>query len=202
MDLPLVLLGGLLRRSLDRQHARVRAAGDQRRQPRCRGRRIAITSSQGPTRDGREKPDVAAPGSDIVAAKGFSGPSDAWIAMSGTSMASPVHRRSRRPHARRRPEPHCRSDRRHPPPHGPSASRCRLSVARRRRSGRGRPGSLHRRGRVGPREHRAPMKIRVFQAGKGDCLLLTGNDGTRILVDGGMRADYRTTRGARARAHS
>ena len=36
------------------------------------------------------------------------------------------------------------------------------------------------------------MKIRVFQAGKGDCLLLTGNDGTRILVDGGMRADYRT----------
>ena len=36
------------------------------------------------------------------------------------------------------------------------------------------------------------MKIRVFQAGKGDCLLLTGNDGTRILADGGMRADYRT----------
>ena len=35
------------------------------------------------------------------------------------------------------------------------------------------------------------MKIRVFQAGKGDCLLLTGHDGTRILVDGGMRADYR-----------
>ena len=52
-------------------------------------RRIAITSSQGPTRDGREKPDVAAPGSDIVAAKGFSGPRDAWIAMSGTSMAAP-----------------------------------------------------------------------------------------------------------------
>lgn len=35
------------------------------------------------------------------------------------------------------------------------------------------------------------MKIRVFQAGKGDCLLLTANDGTRVLVDGGMRADYR-----------
>ncbi len=52
-------------------------------------RKIAITSSQGPTRDGREKPDIAAPGTDIVAAKGFSDPSDPWIAMSGTSMASP-----------------------------------------------------------------------------------------------------------------
>jgi hypothetical protein len=35
------------------------------------------------------------------------------------------------------------------------------------------------------------MRIRVFQAGKGDCLLLTSNDGKRVLVDGGMRADYR-----------
>jgi subtilisin family serine protease len=52
-------------------------------------RRIAITSSQGPTRDGREKPDIAAPGSNIVAANGFGGPNDAWIGMSGTSMAAP-----------------------------------------------------------------------------------------------------------------
>lgn len=52
-------------------------------------RRIAITSSQGPTRDGREKPDVAAPGSNIVAANGFSGTKDRWIGMSGTSMAAP-----------------------------------------------------------------------------------------------------------------
>ena len=35
------------------------------------------------------------------------------------------------------------------------------------------------------------MNIRVFQAGKGDCLLLTATDGTRVLVDGGMREDYR-----------
>ena len=50
---------------------------------------INITSSQGPTRDGRTKPEVAAPGTDIVAARGF-GPSDEeWISMSGTSMASP-----------------------------------------------------------------------------------------------------------------
>ena len=34
-------------------------------------RRINITSSQGPTRDGRQKPDIAAPGTDIVAANGF-----------------------------------------------------------------------------------------------------------------------------------
>jgi subtilisin family serine protease len=50
--------------------------------------RIHISSSQGPTRDDRCKPDVAAPGTDIVAAKGFSGEGE-WIAMTGTSMASP-----------------------------------------------------------------------------------------------------------------
>jgi subtilisin family serine protease len=52
--------------------------------------RIAKTSSQGPTRDGRQKPDVGAPGTEIVAANGFGDPEDAWVAMSGTSMASPV----------------------------------------------------------------------------------------------------------------
>jgi subtilisin family serine protease len=51
--------------------------------------RIAVTSSQGPTRDGRFKPDIAAPGTRITAAKGFAGPDDLWIQMSGTSMASP-----------------------------------------------------------------------------------------------------------------
>jgi hypothetical protein len=33
------------------------------------GRRINITSSQGPTRDGRQKPDIAAPGTGIVRAR-------------------------------------------------------------------------------------------------------------------------------------
>ena len=50
--------------------------------------RIHHTSSQGPTRDGREKPEIAAPGTNIVAANGFS-PDQPWIAMTGTSMASP-----------------------------------------------------------------------------------------------------------------
>jgi subtilisin family serine protease len=50
---------------------------------------INITSSQGPTRDNRFKPDIAAPGTNIVAAKGFAGPDDLWISMTGTSMASP-----------------------------------------------------------------------------------------------------------------
>lgn len=35
------------------------------------------------------------------------------------------------------------------------------------------------------------MKLEVFRAGKGDCLLLTAADGTHVLVDGGMREDYR-----------
>lgn len=51
--------------------------------------RINVTSSQGPTREGRNKPDIAAPGTDIVAANGFSSPNDAWVGMTGTSMASP-----------------------------------------------------------------------------------------------------------------
>lgn len=55
--------------------------------------RINVSSSQGPTRDGRSKPDVAAPGTNILAARGFTGASasepGAWVRMSGTSMASP-----------------------------------------------------------------------------------------------------------------
>ena len=38
---------------------------------------INVTSSQGPTREGGNKPDIAAPGTDIVAANGFSSPADA-----------------------------------------------------------------------------------------------------------------------------
>ena len=51
--------------------------------------RVHITSSQGPTRDNRYKPDVAAPGTDVVAANGFSSSDDPWVKMTGTSMASP-----------------------------------------------------------------------------------------------------------------
>ncbi|MGP1354529.1 MAG: S8 family serine peptidase [Parasphingopyxis sp.] len=51
--------------------------------------RMNITSSQGPTRDGRFKPDIAAPGTDIVAANGFAVDGKRWTSMSGTSMASP-----------------------------------------------------------------------------------------------------------------
>ena len=51
--------------------------------------RINRSSSQGPTRDGRFKPEIAAPGTEIVAARGFSSPDRRWVAMTGTSMASP-----------------------------------------------------------------------------------------------------------------
>lgn len=51
---------------------------------------IYISSSQGPTRDGRNKPEVAAPGTDIVAANGFDDHDKRpWVMMTGTSMASP-----------------------------------------------------------------------------------------------------------------
>jgi glyoxylase-like metal-dependent hydrolase (beta-lactamase superfamily II) len=35
------------------------------------------------------------------------------------------------------------------------------------------------------------VKLTVFHAGKGDCLLLSAQDGTTILVDGGMRDAYK-----------
>jgi len=50
---------------------------------------INVSSSQGPTRDGRCKPEIAAPGTDVMAANGFGNPDEPWIAMTGTSMASP-----------------------------------------------------------------------------------------------------------------
>lgn len=34
------------------------------------------------------------------------------------------------------------------------------------------------------------MKIRIFRSGKGDCLLISGNKGGKILVDGGVSAAY------------
>jgi subtilisin family serine protease len=54
------------------------------------GRRINPSSSRGPTRDDRRKPDIAAPGTNITAARGFEpDPRRQWMAMTGTSMASP-----------------------------------------------------------------------------------------------------------------
>ena len=53
-----------------------------------RSERIAVSSSQGPTRDGQPKPELAAPGSQIVAANGFH-PIVSSIPMTGTSMAAP-----------------------------------------------------------------------------------------------------------------
>ena len=47
-----------------------------------------VTSSRGPTRDGRLKPDIGADGTNIVAARGFDR-ARPWISMTGTSMASP-----------------------------------------------------------------------------------------------------------------
>jgi subtilisin family serine protease len=53
------------------------------------GRNAAhVTSSRGPTRDGRFKPDIGADGTDVIAAAGFDR-RRSWMEMTGTSMASP-----------------------------------------------------------------------------------------------------------------
>ncbi|MDO6605204.1 S8 family serine peptidase [Arenibacter palladensis] len=51
--------------------------------------KINISSSQGPSRDNRQKPEIVAPGTNIFAANGFSGPDELWTRKTGTSMASP-----------------------------------------------------------------------------------------------------------------
>ncbi len=53
--------------------------------------RIHASSSQGPTWDGRTKPDIVAPGTAVVAARGFGSHDERglWTSMTGTSMASP-----------------------------------------------------------------------------------------------------------------
>ncbi len=51
--------------------------------------RVHLSSSPGPTRDGRLKPDIAAPGTNVIGANGFDVASRPWVRMTGTSMASP-----------------------------------------------------------------------------------------------------------------
>jgi subtilisin family serine protease len=52
------------------------------------GRRISTFSSEGPTRDGRQKPELSAPGDGVVAACSRTG--NGTTVMSGTSMAAPA----------------------------------------------------------------------------------------------------------------
>src|SRR5262249_22907978 len=49
---------------------------------------ISVFSSAGPTRDGRNKPEISAPGQDVIAAR--SATDTGVIRMSGTSMAAPA----------------------------------------------------------------------------------------------------------------
>jgi subtilisin family serine protease len=49
---------------------------------------VNISSSRGPTRDRRSKPDIGANGTNVLAACGFD-PRRRWKSMTGTSMASP-----------------------------------------------------------------------------------------------------------------
>ena len=50
---------------------------------------VHFSSSQGPSRDGRQKPEILAPGVAITAANGFDLSDQQWVQMTGSSMASP-----------------------------------------------------------------------------------------------------------------
>ena len=131
------------------QLARLRRTGALRRnldEPRqC----VNISSSQGPTRDGRLKPDVAAPGTDIVAALGFNFDDDEeWIAMTGTSMASPYVCGVVGLMLAENPKLTAAQIRGILQRGGEAASRPRLQVAQRRRLRDDRPGRLSGRGAI------------------------------------------------------
>ena len=49
---------------------------------------IHWTSAKGPTRDGRQKPEIAAPGTDMVGANGFDPSNPLWVSMTGSSVAA------------------------------------------------------------------------------------------------------------------
>jgi hypothetical protein len=156
--------------------------------------RIHRSSSQGPTRDGRYKPEIAAPGSDIVAARGFSSPDRRWVAMTGDEHGEPARCRSGGPHAFARAASHGDSDRRHHAPDRAAFARVGLHVAVRRWLRPNPPPRVSRGGaqavRTGPR--RVAMKLTAFHAADGDCVLLSSSDNPphHLLVDGGRSASY------------
>ena len=166
--------------------------------------RINATSSQGPTRDGRYKPEIAAPGTDVVAANGFAHPDQPWISMSGTSMASPYVAGVVGLMLAANP--------------GLSAAQCAGILLR---TAKPLPGASYDWGndvgfgRLNPaaaideakrandrtevRPTRPPVKLHIFQSAHGDCLLLEGKDKKLVLCDGGMDWSMQVARPWRAR---
>ena len=150
--------------------------------------RINATSSQGPTRDGRCKPEIAAPGTDIVAANGFAHPDEPWIAMTGTSMASPYVAGVVGLMLAANPQLTVGAVRRHPAAHGPAAAgrlyewgndagfgRIDAEAAVEEAASANERESSHAVASTRP-EGRPTMKLHIFQSAQGDCLLLEGGD--------------------------
>ena len=94
--------------------------------------RVHPSSSQGPTRDGRYKPEIAASGTEVVAARGFSSPDRRWVAMTGTSMASPFVAGVAALHADEGTAADGHANRGHHEENGTTAAGLRLQVAGRR----------------------------------------------------------------------
>ena len=153
--------------------------------------RINISSSQGPTRDGRPKPELAAPGTDIVAANGFD-PDKKWVGMTGTSMASPFVA-GVIGLMLDRVEPLL------------TAAQIRGII---QRTARPLPGAdfqwrndagfdvidpeacVVEAAAANPERGFDGMKFTTFQSDKGDSVMLTSGDGHHMLVDGGMRDSF------------
>ena len=138
--------------------------------------------ARGPTRDGRYKPEIAAPGTDVVAARGFSSPDRPWVAMTGTSMASPYVAGVAAHDARARTAADGDTDRRHHAPNRAAAAWIDYTWQDAAGFGRIRPeaclAEVHK--PFTPVDlDKNDMKLTVFHAADGDCLLLTSADNPR-----------------------
>ena len=158
---------------------------------------LNVSSSQGPTRDERMKPEIAAPGTEDRRRLRLR--SQRQMDRDDRHQhGQPLCGRRRRPDAVAQPETDRSADRRHHP--ADLTARCRARVTngrtarvsassiRRPASGRSCVISAARRR---PHREAADMKIEVFPSASGDCVLITSNDDKRLLADAGLPDAYR-----------
>ena len=178
--LSVVLLGVFVRGHLDREQPGFAGSGSSRWPTSTMS---AAASTSPAARDRRATVAEAGhrgPGTDIVAANGFNA-GDRWIGMSGTSMASPyvagvVALMLAANPARTEPRSEASSSAAQPLPGADFTWRDDAG------SGTIDAGRCVEQA-VAMRSREDVTRIQVFQSDKGDCLLLTAADDTRVLVD-------------------
>jgi len=151
-----------------------------------------VTSSRGPTRDGRFKPDIGAAGTAVVAARRLRSHA-ALDRDDGHEHGQSLRVRCGRAHAGHRTEAHLGPDPGHYADDLDAAGRTGLRLAVRHRIRCDPRGGLRRGGSHlrGGEEEKPAVKLTVFYATDGDSLMLSSSDGHHALIDGGRTKSFR-----------